>query len=74
MADEPDDHVAAAEEWIVLKSVWDNDKAVRYHDAEGKPCWRCTWCMSTFALHNATKSLFHVAKKDMGISDLVEAE
>jgi len=27
----------AADEALVLKSVWDNDKVLRYHDEQGKP-------------------------------------
>jgi len=65
-ADEPGDNVVHADERLVLKSVWDNDKVVRFHDGEGRPRWRCTWCMSTFASHNATKALFHVARKGDG--------
>ena len=55
-----------ADEALVLKSVWDNDKVLRYHDEQGKPRWKCTWCNSTFASHSATKALFHVAKKKGG--------
>jgi len=55
-------------EWqpLVLKSVWDKDKVVRYQDGDGKPQWHCTWCMATFASHSTTKALYHVTKTSGG--------
>jgi len=37
--DKSDDSIVVADKLIVLKSVWDDEKVVRYHDAEGRPCW-----------------------------------
>ena len=45
-------------------AVWDITKAVRrFTDGQGKKKWQCLFCGNTWNGWNATKALWHVARK-----------
>ena len=47
---------------MALRRIWDDNQIQKSVDLDGKPQWKCLYCKSTFAGHNATKALAHVAR------------
>lgn len=46
------------------KNIWEfTDALEKRYDDDGKPIWKCLFCKNTFKTWNATKAIFHLAKK-----------
>ena len=52
----------------LLEIFHDTEHFPTYPNDNGKTCWRCGWCNTEFAGHNATKALHHIVRvKNKGI-------
>jgi hypothetical protein len=47
---------------FALKRIWDDTQIQKIVSLHGKLQWKCLYCTSTFAGHNATKALAHVVR------------
>jgi hypothetical protein len=46
-----------------LPSVWELDHVLKTGDSKATQTWKCLWCNMVFRKWNATKVLYHLAKK-----------
>jgi hypothetical protein len=46
-----------------LPSVWDLEHVLKSGDSKATQTWKCLWCNMVFKKWNATKVLYHLAKK-----------
>ena len=47
---------------LALGRIWDDSQVQKLVDLHGKPQWKCFYCKTTFAAHNATKAMAHVVR------------